>query len=93
MPGQISFAQQLPNFHSTAKWDKIQAITESAVLLHNRNDFLPIQKLQIWKMASISIGDTTETPFQQMLSLYSDVPHFQLGEKDSLANFDTLVKC
>ncbi len=56
-------------------------LTESALtLLSNKNDLLPLQRLDTIRIASLSIGGPdTLNEFQQYLSLYTDVKHFHLG--------------
>ena len=49
----------------------------------NKNNFLPLQKLDTLKIASISLGASSQTDFQKMLSRYTNVEHFYLSEKST----------
>ena len=50
-------------------------------VLENKGDLIPIKDLANVKIASISIGSSTRTPFQKMLSKYTVVDHYNLKAK------------
>ncbi len=54
-------------------------LTEASVtVLKNRNNILPLQRLDTLKLASLSFGTDSISPFQKMLSNYTEVVHFNL---------------
>lgn len=63
-----------------------QAIT----LLRNKNDRIPLKGLDSLKIASLAIGDKAITPFQEMLSKYAPVDHFNLPKEATACQFDSI---
>lgn len=60
-----------------------QQLTASAMtLVHNKSDFIPIRKLNGVRFASVAIGATEATAFQQMLTNYAGIIHYQI-KKDA----------
>lgn len=55
-----------------------QLIEASITLLRNKNDVLPLQRLDTLRMASLSLGTDSISSFQKMLSNYTMVNHFNL---------------
>jgi beta-N-acetylhexosaminidase len=55
-----------------------QLVEASLTVLKNDNNLLPLRELQVFKVASISIGVKRKTEFQKSLALYTEVEHFQL---------------
>ena len=54
-------------------------ITEASItVLRNKNNILPLQRLDTLKLASLSLGTDSISPFQKMLSNYTKVAHFNL---------------
>ena len=83
---QVSQAQQVFSFDISSDWAKLNEVAQSVVVLKNQDDFLPVKQLDVWKIASLSVGALAETPFQQTLSLYTPTTHFQLSaQSNSLA--------
>ena len=73
-----------------------QLIEASLTLLHNApgqsgTSLLPLQRLDTLRVASLSLGNTQLTPFQQILGNYTSVTHFNLTDKSSEAEI-ALVK-
>jgi len=58
-----------------------QLIESSISVLENKENTLPIGDLADLKIASISIGKTEITPFQEMLSKYTFIQHYNLDAK------------
>ncbi len=58
----------------------------SLTVLKNEQNLLPLRKLDTLKVASISLGATSQTDFQKMLSRYTQVDHFYLSEKSTKAD-------
>lgn len=73
----------------------------SLTLLKNEQNLVPIQKLDHVKIASVSVGAEEETKFQESLSLYTEVKHFQLPVdasedqieevKEALKDYDLVI--
>jgi beta-N-acetylhexosaminidase len=56
-----------------------RSLTENALtLLRNRQDILPLQRLDTLRIATLAIGTTTETNFQKMVGNYTVADHFYL---------------
>jgi beta-N-acetylhexosaminidase len=56
----------------------IRQLTEASLtILRNRN-ILPLMRLDTLKIATVNLGETSVTPFQQMVSRYTDADHFFL---------------
>ncbi len=67
--------------------------TEASItLLENQQNLLPLKRLDTLKIVSISVGENTITPFQQMLGNYSRVDHFNLPDNFSDNQLNTLIK-
>lgn len=55
-------------------------------VLKNEQNLLPLKRLDTLKIASISLGSSSKTDFQEMLSMYTEVDHFYLSEKSTQVN-------
>lgn len=76
-------------------------VEKSLTLLQNRNNILPVKNLGKNRIASVSIGRKNVTVFQETLSRYTKVTHFNIPKKcpkeiaDSmlaeLKNFDIVI--
>ncbi|WP_081208229.1 glycoside hydrolase family 3 N-terminal domain-containing protein [Salegentibacter sediminis] len=62
-----------------AEWLNRKLVEASLTVLRNENDILPVKELEKVKIASVSFGAKKESVFQESLSLYTDVKHFQVG--------------
>nr|WP_321485887.1 glycoside hydrolase family 3 N-terminal domain-containing protein [uncultured Draconibacterium sp.] len=60
---------------------KRKLIEASLTLLENQSDLIPLKRLDTLKIACLTVGETTETPFQSMLSEYTKTDNFFLPEK------------
>ena len=60
---------------------KRKLIEASLTLLENQNDLIPLKRLDSLKIACLTVGETTETPFQSMLSEYTKTDNFFLPEQ------------
>jgi len=57
-----------------------EQLTASAItLLKNKRDIIPLRRLDTLKMASLALGPDKTTVFQDRLSQYAAVDHYQLG--------------
>ena len=62
----------------------------SLTLLTNENSLMPVQGLDTVTMASISFGRDTLTTFQQTLSLYGNIRHFQFSSDAGRLQIDSI---
>ena len=65
---------------------------KSLTVIENKNNILPIQRLDTLKIASLAIGSEQITPFQKMLSNYAQVDHFNISKNPSGAEIAELLK-
>ena len=65
-------------------------IAAALTVLKNEDNLIPIQGLDTVTMASVSFGNDTVTTFQQTLSLYADVKHFQLSAEADELQIDSI---
>ena len=70
---------------------KRQLFEKSLTVLENKNNILPIQRLDTLKIASLSIGSEQITTFQKMLSNYTQVDHFNISKNPSEAEIAELL--
>ncbi|MCB0804810.1 MAG: serine hydrolase [Bacteroidales bacterium] len=74
-----SLYEQLSTFRNELLDRKI--FEEAITLLKNDNDLIPLQKFDSLKIASVSIGSPSLTPFQEMLGNYTKIDHFNILKK------------
>ncbi|MDH5366461.1 MAG: serine hydrolase, partial [Cyclobacteriaceae bacterium] len=55
-----------------------QLVEASITLLRNKNDILPVKRLDTLRVASLSLGTDSLSSFQRMLSNYTQINHFNL---------------
>lgn len=70
---------------------KRQLFEKSLTVLENKNNLLPIQRLDTMKIASLAIGSTETVPFQKVLSNYAQVDHFNISKTPSEAEITKLL--
>lgn len=73
-----------------SKLISIYANSRAITLLENKDARIPVMNLDELKIASLVIGDTVVTPFQQMLSNYAPVTHFNIPKDASKAQIDSV---
>ncbi|RMG77513.1 MAG: hypothetical protein D6707_11045 [Bacteroidetes bacterium] len=67
-------------------------LAENAItLVHNHENILPLKKLDTLKIASLSIGSSEKTVYQNTMDLYAEVTHFNISKTPSSAEIDTIV--
>lgn len=67
-------------------------LTEASLtLLQNKNNLIPLQKLDSLKIASLSLGYKELNIFQQTLSNYAPVTHFGVDKEAKQKEFDTVL--
>ena len=59
---------------------KRQLFEKSLTVIENKNNLLPIQRLDTLKIASLAIGSEQIVSFQKMLSNYTQVDHFNVSK-------------
>jgi beta-N-acetylhexosaminidase len=70
---------------------KRQLFEKSLTVIENKNNILPIQRLDTLKIASLAIGSEQITPFQKMLSNYTEVDHFKISKNPSEVEISKLL--
>lgn len=77
-----------------AKGLREELIAQSITLLRNENTIVPIRPSADEKIASVVLGGkpSVENPFQEMLSRYMNMDHFQMGIETKKGELDTLLK-
>lgn len=63
----------------------------SITVLKNKSEIIPLKKLDTLSVASVSIGEPEECPFNQQLSMYAPLKTFSLPNNTSKAKFDLLL--
>ena len=67
-------------------------VAASLTVLKNENNILPVVELKDKKIASVSIGEKSITPFQKELGLYTKVGHFNLARDAGTTEIEALKK-
>lgn len=78
--------------NAQAKALKRKLIQEALTLVRNQENLLPFQEIGQMKMASLSLGATEETKFQERLASYSEMPQFQLSKKAEAKDYEVMLK-
>jgi CubicO group peptidase (beta-lactamase class C family) len=73
-----------------AKLLRRKLMAAALTVLRNRGDLIPVRQLDTLRIASVSFGADTITPFQRTLSLYTDVKHFFVGSNADKLQLDSL---
>ncbi|HLN54089.1 MAG TPA: glycoside hydrolase family 3 N-terminal domain-containing protein [Lentimicrobium sp.] len=73
-----------------ARMISLQANSQAITLLTNPKERIPLKGLDTLRIASLVIGDTNLTSFQQMLSNYAPVDHFNLPKEATSCQFDSI---
>ncbi|WP_010134802.1 glycoside hydrolase family 3 N-terminal domain-containing protein [Ochrovirga pacifica] len=84
------------NIHTVQDDLLYKKVAENAItLVKNQQDFLPIQRLDTVKIASVSLGDASSDTFVKTLHKYKDVQQIKeldsSNYKEKLAAFNTVV--
>ncbi len=69
-----------------------QLIESALTLLENKNQIIPIQRLDTLRIAALSIGSSSTTPFQKMLGNYTKVDCFFLPENFTNAEYTAVLQ-
>ncbi len=73
-----------------ARLISLYANSQAITMLENNRDRIPLKSLDSLKIASLVIGDTELTPFQQTLAKYAPVDHFNLPKDATPCQFDSI---
>jgi len=65
------------DLESSYVWNRDQ-IVENLTLLENQNNLIPVKQLDTLRIAAVSMGVGSITPFQQMLANYAGIKFFHL---------------
>lgn len=65
----------------TAELLKIKMIEASLTLLENKNNLIPLNRLDTLRIAALSVGESSVTAFQNMLANYTKVDFYNLPDK------------
>lgn len=68
-----------------------QLIANGLVLLSNRNDLLPLRRLDTLSLAYVEVGQGRGDGFAQSLSLYAPVARYGIAPSGQGADFDSLL--
>lgn len=70
----------------------VREITEASItVLRNRNNLLPLMRLDTLRIATVSLNGGELTPFQQMVSRYTAADHFYLSSAAGTQEIQTLI--
>jgi len=75
-----------------AKILKRKLIENALTLVSNKNQLIPLQNLDKTTIATLSIGVTNATPFQNSLAKYGKMTHYQTGKEIDVKQFPALIK-
>lgn len=64
---------------------------KSLTVLENKNNLLPLQRLDTLKIASLTIGADQTNAFQRMLANYTQVDHFNIAKAPSEVEINKLI--
>lgn len=73
-----------------AEWLAQKLNAEAVTLLKNDSSFLPLKQLDKYKIAVLSVGETTDCDFQEMAARYDSVARFQLSRKATAREIELL---
>lgn len=74
-----------------AKLLKQQLVENALTLVRNKNNFIPLKKLDTLRIASVAIGIFSRNSFQEMLEQYAPVKSFQIDKQASKEDYASLV--
>ncbi len=90
---QIKIAGLVADLNSAnAQFANRQLVESSLTLLENKNNLIPLQGLDTLRIAALSVGSSTITPFQKMLANYTKVDYFNLSDNFTEEEFNETLK-
>ncbi len=87
-----AFNTLTPDERIQARIAQRQFVESTLTLLENKNHLIPFMGLDTLRIAALSIGSSTVTPFQKMLGNYTKVDYFNLGESFTQDDLNETVK-
>jgi len=89
----LAVANLVENLNSPSVQFAQRQLMESAfTLLENKNRLIPLQGLDTLRIASLSVGSSTVTPFQKMLGNYTRIDHFNFPDNFTEAEANKMIK-
>ncbi|MFN2395953.1 MAG: glycoside hydrolase family 3 N-terminal domain-containing protein, partial [Bacteroidales bacterium] len=87
----------LRNLHNDLNAKRFQEINkrlaEAAItLIHNQDDIIPLKRLDTLNIAALSIGSSTENPFQTMLANYTDISMYSISKNHNSQQADQIIE-
>lgn len=79
------------NFYA-AQLTQRQLVESTLTLLENKNQLIPFQGLDTLRVAALSIGSSSVTPFQKMLGNYTKVDYFNLSEDFTTTEMNEMIQ-
>jgi beta-glucosidase-like glycosyl hydrolase/CubicO group peptidase (beta-lactamase class C family) len=67
-------------------------IENAMTVVSNKNDLLPLQRLDTLRIASIAMGVKKRNHFQEYLGRYTDIDFYQIDKNASQKQYNTLLK-
>ncbi len=84
-----------PTFANIQQLDSLDSLigktTSDLIILKNENDLIPLKNLNTITIASVSLGKTINEDFEQSLSNYSNVTHYQFNTFSSKRIISAMV--
>lgn len=77
---------------SYTEWLNRELHKEAITLLQNKDEILPLKKLDKRKIAAISIGGTPKNQFHETLKLYGDVTSFNVADNNGLLGLKKVLE-
>ncbi len=74
-----------------AKLLKQQLVENALTLVRNKNNFIPLKKLDTLRIASVAIGAFSRNQFQEMLEQYAPVKSFQMDKQATKEEYVSLA--
>ncbi len=86
--------RNLYNDLNAKRFQKInKRLAEAAItLIHNQDDIIPLKRLDTLRIATLSIGSSTENPFQTMLANYADVSMYRVSKNHNSQQADQIIQ-
>ena len=81
---------EYPNSYDTL-FARRQQVESALTLLENKNQLIPLKALDTLRIAALSVGSSTLTPFQKMAGNYTKVDYFNLPEDFKDVQINELV--
>jgi len=86
------FNSLTPDERIQAQIAQRQLVESTLTLLENKNHLIPFMGLDTLRIAALSLGSSTVTPFQKMLGNYTKVDYFNLPESFTQDDLNGTVK-